>query len=310
MSSWPIRSVEQAGSSRNLWLEEPDTQAQWLHKDTVIPANGLEQGEDWSEVLSTRVATLLGVPCAVTRLCLRSGRRGSISRSIKPDNYSLNEGRVVLEQAQVPGYIAHIEGKPAKDPARPGVSRPGHSLENVKSALEGVLPPEEFVGADQCTGFDVFAGYMVLDALIANRDRHEQNWAVLTPALLGPPERLSPTYDHASSLGYNLTEDRRKRCIDDEAELLKWATRGTAWRFEHSGRPESLVEHAAHAVSLSSAVGADWWRGRVADLDLGPVLEALDERSIPTMSVAAATFAHDLLLLNSRRLRDAICRRA
>lgn len=29
------------------------------------------------------------------------------------------------------------------------------------------------------TGFDVFVGYLLLDALVAKRDRHEQDWAVL-----------------------------------------------------------------------------------------------------------------------------------
>jgi hypothetical protein len=308
VSAWPIRSVEQAGSSRNLWLEEPETGAQWLHKDTVIPSNGVEQGEDWSEVLSTAVAAMLGTPCATTRLCMRNERRGSISRSVRPDKYSLNEGRVILEQVEAPGYFAHTEGKPARDPARPEVKRPGHSLSNIKLALDGVLPPRDFSGSDECTGFDVFSGYMILDALIANRDRHEQNWAVLTPALLGPPEHLSPTYDHASSLGYNLTDDRRNRYIESDTELWTWATRGTAWRFEHSGTPETLVDHAAHAVSLCSEAGADWWRGQLSDLDLGPVVEALNDRAIPAMSVPAARFARELLILNLRRLRDAICR--
>lgn len=307
VSDWSVRRVEQAGSTRNLWLEEPGTHHGWLHKDTVIPSNGIEQGEDWSEVVSTQVAIHLGVPCAPTRACLRNGRRGSISRSITPEGHSLNEGRVVLKRARVPGYFPHQEGAPAIDPSRPSVKRPGHNLANIRLALDGVLAPPGFDGPAECLGFDVFAGYMILDALVANRDRHEQNWAVLTPQLLSPPERLSPTYDHASSLGYNLTDPKRKAYLADADKLEDWASNGTAYRFEHTGRPPTLVDHAASAVAMCSSVGANWWRDRLAQLNLGPVLESLKQRSVPAMSDPAATFAHDLLALNLRRLQDAIC---
>lgn len=103
VSGWPVLRAEQAGSTENLWLEEPATGRRWLHKDTVIPQNGLEQGEDWSEVISTQVAELVGVPCAATRLCERNGRRGSLSLSVVPDGHDLWEGTVILERADAPG---------------------------------------------------------------------------------------------------------------------------------------------------------------------------------------------------------------
>ncbi|WP_168211886.1 hypothetical protein [Ruania zhangjianzhongii] len=42
------------------------------------------------------------------------------------------------------------------------------------------------------------------------------------------------------------------------------------------------------------------------DLDLEQVLSAFRDREIVPMSDPAATFAHDLLILNARRLRDAL----
>jgi hypothetical protein len=310
VSDWAIRGVEQVGSTRNLWLEEPSTGRFWLHKDTVIPSNGIEQGEDWSEVVSTQVARLLGVPCASTRLCSRAGRRGSISRSILPSGHSLWEGIVVLERADVTGYFPHVEGRPGVDPSRPDVKRPGHSLANIQSALDGVAVPPKFDGPEDMTGFDVFAGYMILDALIANRDRHEQNWAILAPQLVSSPERLAPSYDHASSLGYNLTDTKRQAYFQEPGRLRAWAKKGTAYRFEHAGKPPTLVEHAARAVAMCTPQGADWWQKQLDDVDLDPVLRLLRERAVPGMSDPAATFARDLLDLNLGRLRDAICQRA
>lgn len=309
VSGWAVRGVEQMGSSENLWLVDPCTGAEWLHKNTMIPNSGVEQGEDWSEVVSTHVAGLLGVPHAATRLCWREGLRGSLSLSVIPEGYALWEGMIVLEKASVPGYYPHIEGAPGIDPARPRVKRPGHHLVNIHQALDGVRSPPDFDGPETLTGFDVFVGYMILDALIANRDRHEQNWAILTPQLRSRDERLAPSYDHAGSLGYNLRDAERQLCIDEPDQLVRWAERGTAYRFEYEGKPQSLVAHAVEALAICSSQGADWWQERLSTASIEPVLAALSERAITGMSDVAAKFAHDLLELNLRRLRNAICPR-
>ena len=304
VSTWAVTDIERAGSHENLWLAEPETGALWLHKDTATPSNGVEQGEDWSEVVSTQVAALLGVPCATTRLCLRHGRRGSLSRSVRPIDADLWEGKVVLEDLGATDYFPHVERSPGVDPARPGVKRPGHSLRNIKLALESVAAPPGFDGPASLDAFDVFVGYLLLDALIANRDRHEQNWAVLRPQLLGPSVRLCPSYDHASSLGYNLADlDRERRLASDDA-MVRWAKRGTAWRFEHIGKPTTLVAHAMKAVQLASPEGANWWRSQIEAMDLDPLMASLRDQQIWGMSHLAVTFAHRLLDVNLRRLRD------
>lgn len=307
-SDWELLGVEQAGTNPVIWLKDPaDDERTWLHKNTTTPAStGLEQGEDWAEVAATQVAILLGVPCATTRLCTREGRRGSLSRSVRPDGHDLNEGRVVLQSVGAPGYIPHGEGVKAIDPARPEVKRPGHSLANIKSALNGIEAPPGFSLDPTLSGFDVFAGYMILDALVANRDRHEQNWAVLRAQLVGRPDRLAPSYDHGGSLGYNLPDPERERLLNDLRAFTAWARRGTAYRFEHVERPRSLVDHAAEAVSMASTEAAGLWRARLANLDLTSLNDVLAQ-GIPGMSEPAATFTSKLLDLNLRRLQDAIC---
>ena len=57
---------------------------------------------------------------------------------------------------------------------------------------------------DRLSAWDVFAGYLVLDASSATRDRHEENWAVIHSG--GISRSLSPTFDHASSLGFLLDD--------------------------------------------------------------------------------------------------------
>lgn len=309
-SQWVVLSVEKSGSTPSTWLQDPhDADVRWLHKDTVIPANGREQGEDWSEAFSTQVALALGVPVAPVQLCVRQGRRGSLSRNIRPPGADLNDGLIALEEcSEVVGYFPHREGVLGVDPDRPRVKRPGHTLANLRRALTGVCAPPGFDGPDQMDGFDVFAGYVVLDAVIANRDRHEENWAVLRSQLTGHPDRLAPTYDHASSLGYNLSDGRRQRCLEDPEALTKWVNNGTAYRFEHADNPLTLVELAVSALGSCSEVARAHWVARLAGLDLGGVHDALDTGAVPQMSEVACKFAGAVLDQNLERLRDAIAR--
>ncbi len=307
VSDWELLGVEAAGTNSVIWLRDPTDDRPWLHKSTTtLVSTGIEQGQDWAEVVATQVAVLLGAPCAATRLCLRSGRRGSLSRSVRPEGHDLNEGRVVLQSAHAPGYVPHLEGQKAVDPGRPGVKRPGHTLANIKLALEGVAAPPGFIGPPNLSGFEVFAGYLILDALVANRDRHEQNWAVLRPQLLGEADRLAPSYDHGGSLGYKISDEERARRLRDPALLESWALKGTAHRFEYVPPAPSLVSHAAAGMTMCSPEAAEWWQGRLTNLDLTDLSTTL-EHGVPGMSDLATTFTSKLLNLNLRRLQDAIC---
>ena len=306
VSAWEIIRTETSGSSTVEWLEEPGTGREWLHKDICVPRNKIPQGEDWAEVVTTQVAKLLMVPCAETQLCIRNGTRGSLSLSVTPRGMALHNGMVALQDAKAPGYIPHVEGQPAVDPQRPDVKRPGHTLDNIRMVLARVKPPDTFAGPGGCNGFDVFAGYLVLDALVANQDRHEQNWAILRSELLGEPDRLAPSYDHGGTLGYNLRDAARKKHLDDPKGLATWAGKGKAHRFEHTRHAPSLVDCAASALAMSSPTAASWWRQCLRRLDLAPLQSELESADIQGMSEAAVTFAVRLLDHNLGRLRDAI----
>ncbi|QKW32477.1 hypothetical protein HUT17_04920 (plasmid) [Nocardiopsis flavescens] len=311
VSLWYDHGTEPSGSSGGKWLEEPETERWWLYKETCIPTNGYEQGEDWAEVIATRIAQCLGVPCAPTALCELQGRRGSLSRSILPAGYDLWEGRVVLEDARVPGFLRFIPGEQVRDPDRPHIYRPGHNLTNIRAALQEVDAPEGFEGSPrQGRAFDVFVGYTLLDALIANCDRHDQNWAVLEPQLDSLPRMLAPTYDHGSSLGYNLKDTKRSHCLEDGEALKRWANKGTAHRYEHTRPAKTLVEHAAAALNMGSDETKQWWIKQLQKLDLSDVLTPLKEGKIPEMSSKSVMLVAALLELNLRRLQDAICDRA
>ncbi|MGD9418468.1 MAG: hypothetical protein Q7R22_005970 [Verrucomicrobiota bacterium JB025] len=60
------------------------------------------------------------------------------------------------------------------------------------------------------------AGYLVLDALVGNTDRHHENWGLILESKKGKDSKtrwvggIAPTYDHASSLGRELLDEARE----------------------------------------------------------------------------------------------------
>ena len=53
---------------------------------------------------------------------------------------------------------------------------------------------------------DTFIGYLLLDAWIGNSDRHHENWGFIN----FNGSYLAPTYNHASSLDRNESDDKRQ----------------------------------------------------------------------------------------------------
>ena len=275
-----------------MWLRDPDTGKDWLYKAVTVK-HGHVHGEDWAEKAAVHLAYLVGIPCARVEMAARGASRGSISLDLRPKLFELQEGRVMLEGR--PGYV-HQSGR------RGG--RPGHSLDNIRSVLEGAVPPPGWVGFAGATAFDVFAGYMMLDAWIANTDRHPHNWAVLRHATEVEPMRLCGSYDHASCLGFGVLDSKRILTLAKPGGVRRWCERGRAACFEHTpGSPiPTLVDAAKKALDLASPAAREHWPSNLAQVGDEDTQKIVTR--IPGMSDPARTFALSVLEVNRRRVLD------
>lgn len=294
VTDWEVDLDESAGTDEKLWLRKPDSTERWLFKP-VTEKNGHIQGEDWAEAMSTALAGVLGIPCAETRMAVRQERRGSVSRDLRIDrNWEMQPGWVILA-AEIQDYI------PGSENPR---GRPGHSLQNIQGVLREALPPEGAPVPSWFSAFDLFAGYLVFDAWIANRDRHDENWSVLVPLKEGESNRLSPSYDHAGGLGYNVLDTRRSQLLGRPDGVLDWVRRGTAHRFEHQpdAGPPTLVDLAHRALDLAGTRTRDHWLTRLSE---AVIVEAeICDAGWPNMSDPCRRFVSAILGLNRGRLLD------
>jgi len=289
VSSWPLVLREPAGREPKDWLEQPKIGQRWLFKPIHQNQAGLWQGEDWAEKVASELASLMGVTHARVEFARRGDQVGCISRDVTSPNWELHAGAVALTAVHPDFRVKNRE-------------RTGHSLGNIHKVLFRIGCPSDALVPASFSAYDLFCGYLVFDAWIANRDRHEENWAVLRP----PPgsldrDCLSPSFDHASSLGFQLQDHARSEMLSRDG-VAAWAERGTAWRFEHpaGGPPPTLVQHARNAFTTAADGVASYWMAKVEsvrDTDVDDVL-----RRATRMSEPARRFAMELLRVNRRRL--------
>lgn len=300
VSEWPEGDEpERMGTRGKEWLVEPDTDPEvpWLFKAIRckdLPKRGRRCfDEDWAELLATEAAGMLGVPAAEVRLAVRHEDRGVISRSllVDVDGTSLADGLThgnELLQAQDPRYD--------KDQVREAV---GYTLNTVWQALDGISAPP---GSPQpvVSAAHAFAGYLVLDALVAGTDRHHENWGALH---WGTRRWLAPSYDHGTCLGFQLEDEMRTQYLDgnDSATMDVWVMRGTSSHFE--GRP-GLVYLATDALTRVPLVVRDHWYERIESFDLESWWDTLSRVPSPLMSHPARRFAYEVVRLNRERLLE------
>lgn len=281
-SRWQ-RQHEQMGSKAKFWCRADDDR-KWLFKRC---RDGT--GEDWAEKVAAEVAAVLGIPHAHVELAESDGNRGCVVLDFVGEQAALIHGNELLWEL---------------DNSYPREQRwrvTGHTIDNVLRVLSmpKIMPPEgsSITGMD---AVDVFIGYLLLDTLIGNSDRHHENWALLR---LDNRVTLAPTYDHASSLGRELRDDARhdilRRGIDNYARKARSALYATL--ADH--RPLSPRAAFLTAAATRPRAHAEWL-ARLAGLSEAALRQIIEKVHPERISPEATAFAIALMGHNQRLLLE------
>lgn len=291
-SSWSVAGLENQGQHPHDWLSSREHSRTWLFKP-ARPERDRSLGEDVVEKMASELAKVLGVPAAPVELAVRDGVRGALVEDVRPSGWELQAGQVLLPEV-VPDY----------DPD--GQGQRGYNVSTVRAALERFAVPPGSSLPTSFRAFDVFAGYLVFDALIAHGDRHDRNWAVLNPPTeSGGEGALCASFDHAASLGFTLKDAERADHLRNHT-VESWAKKGRASRFEHrpGDRWHTLVDLALSAVELCPDSTRAHWRSMLLSVDAGVVGQVVD--AAPDVSEIGAEFTIRLLMVNRERLLDVL----
>lgn len=281
------------GSKRKVWLENPDG-ISYLFKYLRQDSRRGVYGDDWAEKLAAELAWLMGIPAASVELAARVGSPGVICQRVNdPGVVELVHGNELLGARQS-GYDKDLKRE-----------HPLYTVDAVAECLRDAGAPAGQHGVEALNGFDVWAGYLVFDAWIANTDRHHENWGVLIDRRDGRT-RLAPSFDHGSSLGFNFAAPVNPSPIAAADAVASWCRRGRSSHF--AGRPH-LVDVAAEALDLAGHDAWLYWMSRLRRLRPESWMGIIGRVPSARMSEATRTFVGSVLDINRRRLLD-VCDRA
>ena len=275
---------EEMGSKTKFWYRKPGKKIDWLFK---YPRP--KTGEHWAEKIASEVASVMGIIHAKVELAVFQSKRGSVTESFARGDRTLYHGNQMLE-VTVDGY--KLQEK---------FHESSHSLANIWKVMDSVFLESKVAKRAKL----VIAEYTVLDALIGNIDRHHENWGILRRRVSdGWRGFVAPSYDHASSLGRELRDERRDRLVA-ENRVGDYAEKGRGaiyWSKEEQRGPSPL-ELVRRAVPTYPDLFPP------AILKLARIDEevfSLIVNQIPSdwMTSSARTFAIELMRYNYEKLRE------
>ena len=293
IDNWQPLSDETMGSKLKGWFAA-ETGKKYLFK---YPR--LNSGEAWAEKAVAEIAGLLDVPHASYDLATFGGERGIISL----DMVNSDEGNQIVHGNQLLGIF-----DPEYDQEKRW-KQSEHTYARITQILYDVNAkwPEGFkIIGHTHSGEETFAGYLVLDALVSHSDRHHQNWAVIAKYNEDKEEHsveIAPTYDHASSLGRELTDKRRDLYLQMDNGIQLYAKRcksGIYWQESDSSacHPAELVRLAA----LGDKLIFSHWLSAVSKLNIKDIANIFATFPKGWMSDASVRFALELVRFNQSQL--------
>ena len=289
------KMVEPLGSKPKFWFREGE-------RRLLFKAETRGTGEDWAEVVSCHLCELLGLPHVRYELAVEyDGEKeihpGVVCENMAPSPLALALGNDLLLSLD-PDYPATQQFKVRQ-----------HTVGAVREALTKLNPPSANWRAGDLTdvrsALDVFVGYVMLDAWIANPDRHHENWG----ALVSPSDRcLAPTFDHGAALARNLLDSERHDRLttkDRGRTVAAFVQRGrSAFYGSSDAKKPLLLSEAFSAFACLAPAAAEAWLNRLRTIEAEEVWSILEKVPDARMTDTCRLFAKELLRINRQRLLE------
>ena len=247
----PPEMSEFRGSRTKFWVRVSGKKKPWLLK---FPRP--MTGEHWAEKIVAEVGHLIGVPCANVELVRPEWQLPIAQLSNNPPMASLHSLATICEsffsehgapnstdeekhhyyhgaevlQVVFEGYNATIK-----------FNQREHNIKNIVTAMANLMGVQ---GYNPMPFWDeelkTLASYALLDGIVGNTDKHHENWMVDVIYSSGDMRiEMLPSFDHASSLGRELTDSRRNDLLSSGG-MLSYIHRGRGGVFVNSRDSRAL----------------------------------------------------------------------
>lgn len=285
--AWELSNTEAMGSKYKFWFKHSEFD-RYLYKQATK-----NLGEDWAEKVASELCKLLGIPHANYELATTwDGNCGVVSPSFLPSGGTLVHGNELLASI-VPNYPTSKKYKVSE-----------HTIDIVLRVIsnESVNLPIGWIAPRGIQkAVEVFVGYLLLDAWIGNGDRHHENWGLVRNKVisnLGEIIYLAPTYDHASSLGRDLSDEQRQK-----RSLEAYVNKCSSAFYESIGdrKPLKTIDVFNRAARYYPEA-ASIWLNQLESISQANILDIFNRIPNTRISPIAANFAQNIIEFNQHRL--------
>lgn len=269
----------------------------WLHKNNklyLLKIGRENTGENWAEKVACELCALLGLPHAHYELAVWKNKKGVLSETVVPPHGRLITGNELL--AEIHNTYPKEQRYNVQD----------HTLGRIYTLLssQNILLPMNWQSPskDIENAVDVFLGYLLLDAWIANQDRHHENWGIIHCNEI----YLAPTYDHAASMGQNERDSKREELLttrDQGRSINRYILKArSAIYLSKSEKKPLLTVDVFQQLAKKRQKSAELWLKQLSNISLNQCQNIFNRIPPSEISETAIKFAMKLLELNKKRL--------
>ncbi|WP_031483371.1 HipA domain-containing protein [Maridesulfovibrio frigidus] len=276
-------------------LEQMGTKSKfWFNDNQLLFKQGRENtGENWAEKVAHELCKKLGIPSATYDFGVHQERNGVVSKTIVPRGGRLALGNELLKK--VYERYGHDTEDTNKD----------HCIRTVTAYFKSaphILPPLTWTDKPSIhTAAEVFAGYLMLDTLISNQDRHHENWGII---ILEDQIYLAETFDHASSLGRHEQDQRRKDILEGKgrASIATYVAKAkslffTPDKLQRVRTIDAFYDYGKHCKNATLG-----WLNQLKRLDEDMIRSIFNQIPPDLITPIAIEFGVQVVLENKTRL--------
>ncbi|CRL64601.1 hypothetical protein [Proteus penneri] len=293
-----VNDIEQLGTKEKFWFYDQNG----TDNSQLFKYSRENTGEHWSEKCAAEFCHRLHIPHASYDLAIYNDRLGVVTENIIPSGFRMVMGNEVLHSSTL-GYP-----EPLGIDENPVRVRE-HTVTRVLGCLDkvSIQPPPTHYDLNGLNAADVFCGYLMLDALISNQDRHHENWAIMLNNDTGE-QFLCPTYDHAASLGRELLDNERHERLttkdkNRQIPFFVKKARSELFKIKTDKKTLSTVEAFQHAIEGRNSA-RDHWLGKLSSLTDESIADVFNQVPASCISDIARKFATLMVIENRRRLLE------
>lgn len=291
-------SLEQLGTKEKFWFIDKDKEKK------LFKIGRPGTGEDWVEVVAAEICELLDIPHAKYGFANYENNQGTITTNFVPENGRLIHGNELLVKVCSNMKINY----------EPTIK---YKLREYKLKLISILLSSTTINDNKInpiinkltstskisTAFDMFIGYIMLDCLISNQDRHHENWGII---IIDKDVFLAPTFDHASGLGNKEKDSEKKERLStkDKNFTVKAFVKKAKTPFYHkTDKALSTLEAFQLCYDWEPNV-ANYWLDKLDKINEDFLYEVFNKIPDHIISQISVEFAIEIIKENKNRLLE------